>query len=81
MSWGEDMGFDAFSYDDFPSYIFNEEHWKNGIHYDRGDNRHEITKMTTEHIENTIRYFKNNDTTPLKLELKRRQKITKKSKK
>jgi hypothetical protein len=69
MSYVEDMGVDAY---DVPEHFYNELHWKSGFHYDANDKAHLIREMETSHLENTIKYFSELDTTPLKKELKRR---------
>jgi hypothetical protein len=57
---------------DVPSYVGNEESWKEGIHYDIHDRMHKISDMSDEHLVATIRHFKGLDTTPLEKEAKRR---------
>ena len=72
MSWVEDEQVDAWSLLDIPNHVDNEEHWKQGIHFDSDDNEHKIAKMADSHLLNVIRYFKDSDTTPLIEEAKRR---------
>lgn len=74
MSWAEDEGHDAFSVLDDIEYAKKalELDWQDGIHIDRQGNVHELADMTTEHLENTIRFFKNLDTSPLQEELNKR---------
>lgn len=52
-----------------------EDEWKNGIHVDQNDTEYFIKDMTTQHLENTIRYFQRDglDITPLEEEIKKRE--------
>jgi len=60
---------------DIPEHFFNERHWKNGYHYDKFDNKHKINKMSDSHLLSTINYFKESDTSPLVIEVKKRNLI------
>ncbi len=72
MSWAEDNGFDMFDMWDIPSYWYNEEHWQQGVHFDRNNNVHMIKEMSDDHLINTIKLFSDSNTKPLKDELNRR---------
>jgi len=77
MSFAEDEGHDiGLSYEDMveESAKAMELDWQDGRHTDRHGNVHELADMTTEHLENTIRFFKNLDTSPLQEELNKRNK-------
>lgn len=52
-----------------------EEEWQAGFHTTREGDEIELIKMTSDHLMNTINYFKNSDTLPLRRELERRCKI------
>ena len=69
MSWAEDNLIDI--YDEELDSSF-EENWNDGIHIDRNGSEYKISKMTTKHLENTIKYFSGLDTSKLEEELKRR---------
>jgi len=57
---------------ELPNYIYNEDHWKAGVHYDSNDNPHLLRDMSDSHLLATINYFKHWDTSPLQAELDKR---------
>lgn len=71
IDYREHMGW-AGMHLELPEYVKNEEHWKEGVHYDRADKMYLLTEMTDDHLLAAIRYFKHEDTTPLKREARRR---------
>lgn len=73
MSYTDDECFYCDGSEDFDKSI---QEWGNGFHIDRDGNRYEISEMTTEHLKNTIEYFKDEfDISILQEELDRRNLI------
>ena len=70
MSYAEDMGYDAYSFDDFVAD--RKKDWKKGYHIDRLGKKHLLSEMKNDHLLNTVNLFTEYDTTPLKEELKKR---------
>lgn len=68
MSMAEEM----YGSYDVPNYAHNEEHWKEGVHYNKGDRKYLISEMEDGHLMATIRYFEGSDTRPLAREAKKR---------
>lgn len=58
---------------DFDIIRKREGQWEEGYHIDRQGNRHELSKMTSEHLRNTINFFIDYDHSPLEEELAKRQ--------
>lgn len=59
-----------------PSKKQREELWTKGIHLDGDEKRLRLDTMNLEHLENTVKAFKNYDTKPLTQELRRRERGT-----
>ena len=72
MSYAEEMGYDAL---DLPNYVCNEEHWREGRHYDSNDKEYKLSEMATKHLVACIKRFDQHDTTPLQHELNKRIKL------
>lgn len=72
MSWAEDNNIDVY---DPILYIDPYLDWEQGFHTTKDGEQIKLRDMTTEHLKNTIRYFKRTqDTTPLEKELEKRNK-------
>lgn len=57
-----------------PDSISREKQWKKGKHTTKDGQVLKIKEMETSHLRRTILYFNHLDTTPLKKELKKREK-------
>lgn len=75
MSFAEDMAFDEYDAMDVPNHVDNEQHWKEGVHYDSKDNKCLLKNMGKEHLMSTISLFGKRgwNTTPLQEELNKRK--------
>lgn len=70
MSYADDECFYCDGPEDFDKSI---QEWKKGFHIDGDGNNIKISEMTTKHLENTIKYFKDEyDTSILEQELNKR---------
>ncbi len=77
MAWAEENNIDCWEVEDVNIWYESfEENWNKGVHIDRDGVKHKLSKMTTQHLINTIRYFKYDcDTSELKKELIKRRNI------
>ena len=69
MSFAEDNDHDILSDESYFEVL-----WRQGLHQDKENNEYKISEMTSEHLQNTINYFDDLNTTPLQEELNKRTK-------